>query len=151
MHENKENVFSKILVAVDGSEASVEAAKYATQIANKYKSDLVVLYVILSDITIFGPDAPSHINVLKQQGQDILDRVKEVSIDSALHNDQTRVRLELIGSPSAVSGIVGFAEKEMVELIVIGTRGRSGFKKLLLGSVASGVVNYSHCPVLIVK
>lgn len=151
MHENKENIFSKILVAVDGSEPSIEAAKYAAQIANKYKSDLVVLYVILSDITIFGPETPTHVNVLKQQGQDILDKVKEDSIDSILHDDGTRIRLELIGSPSAVSGIVGFAEKEMVELIVIGTRGRSGFKKLLLGSVASGVVNYSHCPVLIVK
>jgi len=43
------------------------------------------------------------------------------------------------------------AEKEKVDLIVVGTRGRSGFKKLLLGSVASGVVNYAHCPVLIVK
>ncbi|HEY7572586.1 MAG TPA: universal stress protein [Nitrososphaeraceae archaeon] len=151
MHESKGNSFSKILVAVDGSEASIEAAKYATQIANKYESDLVVLNVILSDISIFGPDPPTHVNVLKQQGQDILDKVKKVSIDSVLDNNGTRVRLEIIGSPSAVSGIVGFAEKEMVKLIVIGTRGRSGFKKLLLGSVASGVVNYSHCPVLIVK
>jgi nucleotide-binding universal stress UspA family protein len=151
MHENKVNSISKILVAVDGSEASIEAAKYATQISNKYESDLIVLNIILSDISILGPETPTHINVLKQQGQDILDKVKEVSIDSALHNNGTRVRLELIGSPYAVGGIVGFAEKEMVELIVIGTRGRSGFKKLLLGSVASGVVNYSHCPVLIVK
>ena len=38
-----------------------------------------------------------------------------------------------------------------VDLIVIGTRGRSGFKKLLLGSVASGVVTYAHCPVMVVK
>jgi nucleotide-binding universal stress UspA family protein len=36
-------------------------------------------------------------------------------------------------------------------LIAIGTRGRSGFKKLLLGSVASGVVTYAHCPVMVVK
>jgi nucleotide-binding universal stress UspA family protein len=42
-------------------------------------------------------------------------------------------------------------KKKMVDLIVIGTRGRSGFKKLLLGSTASGVVTYSHCPVLVTK
>jgi nucleotide-binding universal stress UspA family protein len=44
-----------------------------------------------------------------------------------------------------------YAEKENIDLIVLGTKGRSGFKKLLLGSVASGVVTYAHCPVLVVK
>lgn len=62
-----------------------------------------------------------------------------------------RVRTESIASASSVGAIVGFAEKENIDLIVIGTRGWSGFKKLLLGSVASGVVNYAHCPVMIVK
>ncbi len=38
-----------------------------------------------------------------------------------------------------------------IDLIVIGTRGRSGFKKLLLGSIASSVVTYAHCPVMVVK
>jgi nucleotide-binding universal stress UspA family protein len=47
--------------------------------------------------------------------------------------------------------IVNYAEKEKVDLIVIGTRGRSGFKKLLIGSVASDVLHYAHCPVMIVK
>jgi nucleotide-binding universal stress UspA family protein len=46
---------------------------------------------------------------------------------------------------------VDCAEQKKVDLIVIGSRGLSGFKKLLLGSVASGVVTYSHCPVLVVK
>jgi nucleotide-binding universal stress UspA family protein len=44
-----------------------------------------------------------------------------------------------------------YAEEENIDLIVLGTKGRSGFKKLLLGSVASGVVTYAHCPVLVVK
>jgi nucleotide-binding universal stress UspA family protein len=42
-------------------------------------------------------------------------------------------------------------EDKDVDLIVVGTRGKSGFKKLLLGSVASGVVTYAHCPVMVVK
>ena len=52
---------------------------------------------------------------------------------------------------SVVGAMIDYAEKERADLIVIGTRGRSGFKKMLLGSVASGVVKYSHCPVLVVK
>ena len=47
--------------------------------------------------------------------------------------------------------ILEYVEKEDIALIVIGTRGRTGLGKLLLGSVASGVVTYSHCPVLVVK
>jgi nucleotide-binding universal stress UspA family protein len=49
------------------------------------------------------------------------------------------------------SAIVDYAERESVDLIVIGTRGRTGFKKMLLGSVASDVVIYAHCPVMVVK
>ena len=46
---------------------------------------------------------------------------------------------------------VNYAEENNIELIVIGTRGLSGFKKLLVGSVATNVVTYAHCPVLVVK
>lgn len=58
----------------------------------------------------------------------------------------------LIVSVSSIVGeIVGFADKEKVDLIILGTRGRTGFQKLLLGSVAEGVVNHSSCPVMIVR
>jgi nucleotide-binding universal stress UspA family protein len=52
---------------------------------------------------------------------------------------------------SAVNAIVNFAEQNKMDMIIIGTRGRSGFTKLLLGSVASGVVTYASCPVMVVK
>jgi len=44
-----------------------------------------------------------------------------------------------------------YAEEKQIDLIVMGTRGRTGFKKLLLGSTASSVVTYSHCTVMVVK
>jgi nucleotide-binding universal stress UspA family protein len=50
-----------------------------------------------------------------------------------------------------VGAITNHAEKENADLIIVGTRGRTGFKKILLGSVASGVVAYAHCPVMIIK
>ena len=151
MSEGKEK-FSKILVAIDGSEASMDAADYAIQMAREYNSELIALHVILSDLTIFGPNPPRHINELKQEAQKYLDKIKEKSnLDSNNSDKKIPLRTELIASASAVGGIVGFAEKENTSLIVIGTRGRSGFKKLLLGSVAAGVVTYAHCPVMVIK
>jgi nucleotide-binding universal stress UspA family protein len=47
--------------------------------------------------------------------------------------------------------IVEYAESKSIDLIVIGTRGRTGLKKMLLGSVASDVVTYAHCPVLVIR
>ena len=58
----------------------------------------------------------------------------------------------VVANKSVVAEIVShYAESNNIDLIVIGTRGKSGFKKLLLGSVASGVVTYAHCPVLVIK
>ena len=52
---------------------------------------------------------------------------------------------------SVVEAIIQFAENEKVDLIVLGTRGLGGFKKLLLGSVSSGVISNAHCSVLMVR
>ena len=57
----------------------------------------------------------------------------------------------IIAEESIVSEIIEYAERENIDLIIMGTRGRTGFKKLLLGSVASGVVNFAHCPVLVIR
>jgi nucleotide-binding universal stress UspA family protein len=65
---------------------------------------------------------------------------------------KVRVKTDVIDSPlSVVAAIVNYADREKADLIVIGTRGRSGVSRMLLGSVASGVVTYAPCPVLVVK
>ncbi len=71
----------------------------------------------------------------------------ELSTESSV-NFHTKIIL----SPMKVSSsIVNYAENTSVDLVVVGTRGRSGFKRLLLGSVASDIITYAHCPVLVVK
>jgi nucleotide-binding universal stress UspA family protein len=57
----------------------------------------------------------------------------------------------VVTATSIVSAIVEYAKNKNVDLIVTGTRGRSEFKKLLLGSVASGVIIHASCPVMVVK
>jgi nucleotide-binding universal stress UspA family protein len=61
------------------------------------------------------------------------------------------LKTELINSHRPVDYVILEYEEKNIDLIVVGTRGRSGFKRLLLGSIASSVVSYAHCPVMIVK
>ena len=66
--------------------------------------------------------------------------------------DSIQLKTELINSQRPVDYVIlEYSEKNDIDLIVLGTRGRSGFKRLLLGSIASSVVTYAHCPVMVVK
>jgi nucleotide-binding universal stress UspA family protein len=142
----------KILVAVDGSKASISAAIYAIEMAEKIGASLTVISII-SPATYMdfgyatvGKTKQSETRELKKvQGE--LDNIKQ----KAKANGVTVKTDIIVKYTSAVKEITGYAEKHKIGLIVTGSRGMSGFKKMLLGSVASGVVTYSHCPVLVVK
>ncbi|MDF2767247.1 MAG: putative universal stress protein [Nitrososphaeraceae archaeon] len=152
--------FSKILISVDGSEQSMDAADYAIAMAKKEDNNaqLIALHVLFSQTgyaystNMFGLVTPSSINELledaKHEAQQWFDKIKE----KLYENGGIQLKTEVVVSPTSVVGaIVDYAEHENVDLIVIGSRGKSGFKKLLLGSTASGVVTYATCPVLVVK
>jgi nucleotide-binding universal stress UspA family protein len=63
-----------------------------------------------------------------------------------------QLKTQVVVSPISVTGsIVQYAQRENIGLILVGTRGRSAFKRLLLGSIASGIVTHAHCPVMVVR
>ncbi|MDW3627272.1 MAG: universal stress protein [Nitrososphaeraceae archaeon] len=67
-------------------------------------------------------------------------------------NSNIKFLTRVIITGVAVYGeILQYAEQNSINLIVIGTKGKSGFKKLLLGSIASDIVTYSNCPILVTK
>lgn len=139
--------FSKILVAIDGSNESVEAARYSIYLSQEYNAELCALHVLRSDVDLFGPHDTSEYTLrMRNEAEKYLDKVR-----LAAHEKNMQIRSEVISSTNIAEAIVDYAEEKNFRLIVIGTRGKSGFKKLLLGSVASSVVMYAHCPVLVVK
>jgi nucleotide-binding universal stress UspA family protein len=144
---NQKAIISKILVAIDGSAASMDAADYATSISKKYNAELYALHVVRADVDLFGPHETSEFMTrMRNEGEKYLNKVKIIA-----NEKNTQIKTEIISSINIAGGILAYAEENNIDLIVIGTRGRSGFKRLLLGSVASHVVTYAHCPVFVSK
>jgi nucleotide-binding universal stress UspA family protein len=157
-HLNKLNKFKKILVTIDGSPQSMKAVDYAIKIAQKYESELIALFVLYSKIgfafyseTATGMITPSSITELidqaKKEAEKWFDEIRE-----KCKNTNLQVKTEaVIAAISIVESIISYSEKEDINLIVAGSRGRSAFKKLILGSTVSGIMTYAHCPVMIIK
>lgn len=149
--------FANILVAVDGSQSSMNAALRAISLANEYQARLTGLYVVPSNINYGYLDDntlsewPAEIRRIVSnaitKGEGYLDSIKEKAKENAIQFESKVI----FGGSSVVRAIVEYAENNDMDLIVMGTIGISGFKRLLLGSTASGVVTYAHCPVLLVK
>jgi nucleotide-binding universal stress UspA family protein len=151
-------LFSKILVPIDGSEPSFHAARIASNIADKFQSEIIVLYVVVSPskseyANLTGLVTPKQIDMIienaKKESKNWFKRIEDMVIEE---NSNIKISMKVIITGVAVYGeVIQYAQQESIDLIVIGTRGRSGIKKLLLGSTASGVVTYANCPVLVTK
>jgi nucleotide-binding universal stress UspA family protein len=142
--------FSKVLVAIDGSTESMAAVDRAIRIAKNDNAELIAFNAV--QLPVVGYYNPGVLNSELDKGTteadnwftDIARRTQEAA--------GAKVKTQMVrsfGSPS--SEIVGYAEKENVDLIVMGTRGRGKMKKMLLGSTASGVVMNASCTVMVVR
>jgi nucleotide-binding universal stress UspA family protein len=155
---SSDQIFSKLLVPIDGSEPSFHAARVAINIANKFNSEIIVLFVVVSPskseyANLTGLVTPKQIDMIienaKKESKKWFSKVEDIVREM---NSNIKVSTKVILTGVAVYGeIIHYAQEENIDLIVIGTRGRSGIKKLLLGSTASGVVTYANCPVLVTK
>lgn len=158
--ESSSKKFNKILVSIDGSKESLDAADYGLVLAKQFNAVMTTIHVLPEEIRYdydnvdaIQPNIPATpvkgiVELSKQEVQaqwfnKIIERAKEMDV-----NLQTDI---IVATRSIATEIVDYADKLNADLIIVGTRGRSGLKKMLLGSVASEVVKYADCPVLIVK
>ena len=157
----RENHFSRVLVAIDGSTSSMHAIDYAISIAVKNDSHLIILYVIdfykfthLSSSIILAPTFGSEKYLEeKSEAEKLMNKIKENF--KLKINDNTKskkLKTEIVeGAKSVATTIMEYAESENVDIIIVGSRGRTSFKKLLLGSVSSNVIKNAHCAVLVIR
>ncbi|HEU5121032.1 MAG TPA: universal stress protein, partial [Candidatus Nitrosocosmicus sp.] len=182
-------MFSKILVAFDGSKSSLDAVERAMEIGRKYNSSLIILHVLdsykypylLSSVILaptYGSDkfekerekfdelmkSLKEKYLSKKSEKDVLDAgsTSETTANNNFSNslnssDTSRNENELFDTAiveaetSTASTIVDYAESRNVDLLVIGSKGRTGLKKMLVGSTATDVIKYAHCPVMVVR
>jgi nucleotide-binding universal stress UspA family protein len=145
--------FKKIVVAFDGSKDSAKAVQVACSISAKYGSMVAVVHVYHSPSTVYatgpGMPIPDFTNLeaaAEESGRSILSRGLDIAKRAGV-----KAIGELMESTSAVEAILTYSSQEKADLIVVGTRGMTGFKKLLVGSVSSGIVTHAGCPVLVVR
>ena len=142
-----------ILVPVDGSKSAERSAGIAFELARAYDAKVIILSVVASPgFSFTGPaGAPADLTEYYKLGTSEARRAIESALALAKEAG-VEARGEVIEPvTSTVGAIVEFAEKEKVDLIVMGTRGLGGFKKLLLGSVSTGVVSHAHCSVIVIR
>lgn len=157
----QENHYSRILVAVDGSTSSIHATDYAISIALKNSSQLFVLYVIdayeysrLSSSIVLAPTFGSEKYLEeKNEAEKLMNKIKEKFRLKVKDNIKFKEpKTEIVeGVKSVATTIMEYAKSENIDLIIIGSRGRTSFKKLLLGSISSNVMKNAHCAVLVIR
>ncbi|MEM1663213.1 MAG: universal stress protein [Pyrobaculum sp.] len=134
----------KIVVGYDGSEQAKKALQKARMLAEKFGGKIYVVHVI--DTAIFSLSevfmSPSVLNSMREKGEELIKEALEILGISA----EARI---LEGDPA--HEIVKFAREVGASLIVVGARGLSTIKKILIGSVSSRVVHESTIDVLVVK
>ena len=160
--QHNDCTISKILVAIDGSEHSLKAVELALDMAKKESTRSPERGSELTALTVLDVSKPrrflSSFIAAPTYGLRELEEERNAAkhwMDAVRKKAEERkipFRSEIIeGLVSAEATIVDYAESHQIDLIVVGTRGRTGFSKVLLGSVASRVVEYAHCSVVVVK
>jgi nucleotide-binding universal stress UspA family protein len=148
----------KILVPVDGSNASLKGLEYAAHLAELEASDTELIVVhILEDVKQGGAIGlqAKYGNVRLVEGFKRARREAALKwlrqIEETAKKKGIRLKTEVLDGDSKVKVIIDYAKKNSVDLIVIGSTGVTGFKRLLLGSVANAVVSNAPCPVMVVR
>jgi nucleotide-binding universal stress UspA family protein len=142
----------RILIPTDFSETSKEALKYAMSMSKEYEAEMTVLNVVNEHIYTEGFNIPRVMSI--QDLEKELCRQAETQMQEFLKDvrrlDEVKYKKVVIpGNPYLA--ILEYAKTNNVDLIVIGTHGRSGLEHMLFGSTAEKVIRKAPCPVLTVK
>ena len=140
-----------ILCPIDFSEFSIRAYQYALSLGEHYQAKLLALHIVelwkypFADYAASGGDLANVFRALHQGGEE---RLREFVTRHCHHPIQPQLKVD---QGNASDLILSFAQDREVELIVMGTHGRRGFDRLVLGSTTDRVMRRASCPVLVIS
>lgn len=149
-------MFTHIVIATDGSPASEHAAQLAVSLARTHGAKLTAVYVVdpypylgVGEINPMG--FQSYMSAAQAQAAQAHAYVEQLSKQGEQGEQPVALDVRLVEEVGAASGIVQTAETLGADLIVLGSHGRSGIARLMLGSVSNKVVAESKVPVLVTR
>ena len=147
---NAERFFNRLLIPVDGSASSLKAARFGLRLAARDDSEVVAVHVVdeesAADLARYADRPVDEIlERMRQNGEDYLEQLREIA-----RRQGVRIRGEVrVGIPHRA--LLKLAAEVGADLIVMGTVGRKGPRRVLVGSVTERVIAQSPVPVLVVK
>ncbi len=139
-------IYQKIVIATDGSEKNLSAVIEGLMIARVSRAKLEIVYVIDTKPLYTGVIEESYAGMydtLREEGELALGQVRELAGDLEIET------FLLTGKPA--TEIARFVKERGADLLVIGTQGKTGLGKLILGSVAESIIRTAPCSVLVVR
>ncbi len=141
----------RILVPIDGSDYSMRAAKYAIEIAKLQNAEIFCIHIIQKlpyNYESVGSAIEQYIENIKIQARSWFNKITEMAKIEGIRSITTEIFIDV---RSITDSIINYASDKSIDIIILGTKGRTGLQRVLLGSVANGVLHHSHCAVLIVR
>ena len=139
-----------ILIPFDGSRYSEKAFEKALEIASKFESKLTALTVLHAKLEDSSGVSIERLSELQDEQVDEATAMLK-NLEEKAKPENIQMSIKVIHNPSPADGILSYADNNNVDLIVMGSHGRTGLRKIVLGSVASNVLGQAKCPVLITK
>jgi len=146
------STYQHILVAVDESPMAYAAVEQALSLAKNLDSHVTIMSVIAIDPFVgvdFYKVAPAITDYFMQAEKNAKERLEDIK--QSFIRDGIEINTKLIHGVSPSQGIIQVADEVSADLIIMGSHGRTGIQKVMLGSVAQNVLTQSPIPVLIVK
>jgi len=138
----------RLLCATDGSAPSEKAVKYTVELAAELRRPITFLLVADGELET----APAMWDEARVKAEDLPpDKELLSALKTALQQNLLRIRLVRAYGSDPAEAIVSYAERNGYRHIIVGSEGRTGAKRMLLGSVAEDVVTRAHCPVTVVR
>lgn len=136
--------WERILIATDGSRYSQAAAMKALDFAQAYGSALTVVSVVDVPPEFYG-EAPNAVEALINNARRYVEKVSELAEAAGIKVDT------YVKEGEVYETIVGLVPEHKIDMIMMGSHGRTGLRRLLMGSVAEKVIGHAPCPVLVAK